>query len=759
MAIHHFRYSDWDGTQNLPDFTADDLLENMADDLLRGGDPERALRNLMRRGFELPDGRRFEGMQRLLQRMREYRQDTFSRYDPNGVVDRIREELENILRTERNEIDRRHDQSSNSPGGTSDPSQSGSQSPSSQDQSGRQNAEPGGRSEAQAGSQESGPQAEAGQQSNRQQAGNRQQGGGQQGNRQAPSNSGSQEGMGESGQSGSSPPQGTEFQEMLERMLQRKEEYLQQLPDDNAGRIRSLREYDFLSQEAREAFERLIGGMQRELMQQYFQGLKQGIGNITPEQMDAIRQMVRDLNEMLEASQQGDRQAFDRFMDQYRDYFPPGIENLEQLLEHLQRQSAAMQSLLDNMDPEMRAELQAMMDELLRDDRLRLDLARLGANLAAMGYAPNGREFPFRGQEAPGFGDALDMMRRLQAMQDLESAMRSGDPFNAMANAGGHAPNDLFGPELGGQIEAVKDMAESLLEAGYLQREGDRLELTARAVRKLGDAALREIFQKLKEDRAGGHAMHRKGTGGDITEDSRPYQFGDPFHVDIKGTVMNGVYRSGAGTPVELLADDFAIFETERSVQHATVLALDMSHSMYLSGLFVEAKKTALALDSLVRGQFPRDALYLVGFASIAFELQQEQLPRLVENDYVQGTNYEMALALARRLLARHRGGNRQILFVTDGEPTACSLPNGDIYFDWPPPPLALDAALLEAARCAKEGIVINTFALNPTPRMLAFVQEMTATNKGRMFLAGPYHLREQVVLDYLHGRTVRHLH
>jgi uncharacterized protein with von Willebrand factor type A (vWA) domain len=575
--------------------------------------------------------------------------------------------------------------------------------------------------------------------------------------------------MGQSGQGGQSSPSGqgtgqqgdpsAEFQQMLERMLERKEEYLEGLPDDNAGRIRGLREYDFLSPEAREAFEQLIGGMQRELMEQYFQGMKQGIGSLTPEQMDAIRQMVRDLNEMLEASQNGDREAFDRFMDQYDDYFPEGINSLEELMEHLQRQASAMQALLDNMDPEMRAELQAMMDELLRDDRLRMDLARLGANLAAMGYAPRGGEFPFRGNEAPGFGESLDMMKRLQAMQDLEGAMRSGDPFNAMANAGGPDPSNLFGPRLGGQIEAVKDMAQSLLEAGYLQRDGDKLSLTARAVRKLGDASLREIFRKLKEDRAGGHATARKGTGGDITMESRPYQFGDPFHVDIKGTVMNGVYRGGPGTPVTLQPDDFAIFETERSVQHATVLALDMSYSMFLSGLFVEAKKTALALDSLIRGQFPRDALYLIGFANVAFELQQEQLPGLMENDYVQGTNYEMALALARRLLARHRGGNRQILFITDGEPTACSLANGSVYFNWPPSPIVYDAALMEAARCAKDGITINTFVLDPDPRLIAFANEMTAINKGRMFLAGPYHLGEQVVLDYLSGRTVRHLH
>jgi uncharacterized protein with von Willebrand factor type A (vWA) domain len=669
-------------------------------------------------------------MQRLLQQIREYRQNAFNRYDPNGIVDRIREQLDNILQMEREAIDHRRDHR----GGHDGTAESGDETPGASPPAGAESSRPG--RQSQSGGQSPTGSQPAGGQSPRE-----------------GSLTGGQSQSPGSGESGSG-----EFGEMLERMLQRKEAYLQQLPEHNAGRIRGLREYDFLSPEAREAFEQLVGGMQRELMEQYFQGMKQGIGNITPEQLAAMRQMVRDLNDMLEASQDGDREAFDRFMEQYGDYFPPGINSLEELLEHLQRQSAAMQALLDSMDEQQRAELEAMMNELLQDDRLRLDLARLAGNLASMGYAPGGGSFPFRGQEAPGFGESLDMMRRLQAMQDLENAMRGGDPFNAMANAGGHNPADLFGPRLGGQISAVRDMAQSLLDAGYLKREGNRLSLTARAIRKIGDSSLREIFRRLKDDRAGGHATPKKGQGGDITLESRPYQFGDPFHVDIKSTIMNGVGRDGQGVPVQIEPDDFAIYETERAVQHATVLALDMSHSMYLSGLFLEAKKTALALDSLIRGQFPRDALYLIGFANVAFELSSSELPRLCENDYVYGTNYEMALALARKLLARHRGGNRQIMFVTDGEPTACML-DGHVYFDWPPPPLVLSAALTEAARCAREGITINTFLLDPSPRLARFAETFTATNRGRMFFAGPYHLGEQVVLDYLHGRTVRPLH
>ncbi len=359
MAIHNYRYSRWDGSQDVPDFSADDLLQKMSDDLLRGGDPERALRNLLRRGFELPDGRRFEGMKRLRQKMREYRNEAMQRYDPGGLVDKIREQLQQIVEMERAEIDQRR--GSEQKDGPSGQTESPESDVAIDQPSTAMSSEPSDDASNQAGKQ-------SGSHSSGQQDGSTQSDGSVQ-----------PTGSGETAQKNAD-----EFRKILERMLERKEEYLDQVPSDNAGRIKALREYDFLSQDAREAFERLVGGMQRELMEQYFQGLKQGIGQMTPDQMDAVRQMVRDMNDMIEASQAGDRGAFDRFMQQYGDSFPEGIETLEDLLEHMQRQMSAMQALLDSMDPDQRAELEAMMDELLRDDRLRLDLARLGANMAQM---------------------------------------------------------------------------------------------------------------------------------------------------------------------------------------------------------------------------------------------------------------------------------------------------------------------------------------------------------------------------------------
>lgn len=726
-AIDPFRYSAWDGTQELPEFSANEILDQLSDDLLRAGDPRKALRNLLQKGFTLPDGRRFDGLRRLIQQMQRERESMLDRFDPSRMIDAIREQLDEIVEKERSGIGAKRSQTESdvqdataaNPSGETSGSQEHVRDPHDDMTSGQL---------------------------------------GTAGDSQAETTRAEEDGVGGTAgtPSGGSEADLQQLRDMLEHMLDRKASQLDELPSDNAGRIRRLREYDFISPEAREDFEQLIGDMQRRLLQQYAQDLKAGVGQLSPEDLAGARQMIQELNQMIEASRRGDREAFDQFMERWGDSFPPGIESLQDLMQHLQQQASQLQSLLNSMDSESRQELMEMMSELLRDDRLQVDLAELAANLEAMGYPIDADGFLFEGTDAPGFGESLDMMRRLQAMESLEEAL-ARDPLSALTEAQGSMgdPSSLFGGRMGAQIGAVKDMADSLMQAGYLRRNGERLELTPRAIRRMGDSALREIFQKLKSDRQGGHQTQRRGQGGDIAAHSREYQFGDPFHVDLRGTLMNGV-RRGARSPIRLIPSDFQVFETEQTVRHATVLAIDTSRSMFLRGLFLEAKKTALALDSLIRGQFPHDSLYIIGFADIAFELNRDELPALSENYMVQGTNYEMALALSRRLLARHRSGNRQVLFVTDGEPTACSHPNGGIYVNYPAPSFVRRAALTEASRCHREGIVINTFMLDDDPGLVAFVERMTHVNRGRAFLTGPYHLGEQVLLDYMDKRVTK---
>ena len=540
MQAHDpFIYSAWDGTQELPAFSAGEVLDQLADELLQAGDPRQALRSLLQRGFRLPDGRRFEGLRSLLKQMNRERQKMLGRYDPSGMIDVIRERLDEIIETERDAIDaRRSEEGLETRSGT-----------------GQENGSASGDTGAETGSHRTAgtdaPTPAAGSQA------------------------------ADGGESGTGC-----LREVLATMLDRKESQLDRLPADNAGRIRGLHEYEFTSAQAREDFERLFGDLQRRLLQQYAQGLKDGAGSLSPEDLDEMRQMTRNLNAMIESAGQGDREAFDQFMDRWGHNFPPGIETLDDLLSHLQTQMSQVRHLLDSMDEQSRRELMDTMNELLRDDRLQIDLARLASNLRQMGYAPDAGGFPFRGAEAPGFEESLDMMRRLQAMEQFEYAL-SEDPLGALMDApeGLTDQSGLFGRHMASQVAAVKDMADSLIEAGYLKGEGGRLELTPRAIRRLGDSALREIFRRLQSDRLGGHQSHWRGRGVDLATSSRPYEFGDPFAVDLPKTVMNGV-RRGSRSPVTLAPADFEVYETEHSVRQATVLAIDASRSMFLRGLF-----------------------------------------------------------------------------------------------------------------------------------------------------------------------------
>ncbi|MGH3326082.1 MAG: vWA domain-containing protein, partial [Streptomyces sp.] len=261
--------------------------------------------------------------------------------------------------------------------------------------------------------------------------------------------------------------------------------------------------------------------------------------------------------------------------------------------------------------------------------------------------------------------------------------------------------------------------------------------------------ALRDIFAHLKRDRFGRHAIDHRGAGGDRTDDTKHYEFGDAFLLDLRETLMNAVARGGPQTPVRLAPDDFEVYRTELSTQAATVVMLDMSRSMINNGLFLPAKKVALALSALIRGQFPRDRLHIVGFSLYAREFTTENLPGLSWSDWNIGTNMHAGFMLSRRLLARAKGGNRQIIMITDGEPTA-HMEGLEADFSYPPTRKTLQETLKEVQRCTREGITINTFMLEQSPALTSFVEQMTRINRGRAFFATPERLGEYVVVDYV---------
>ncbi len=647
------RYSRWDGTQQLDDLDAGDVLDALSDDLMNYGDLNAALQRLHRWGNEdMP------GLEQLLKDLREQREQELSRYDLESTVDQIREQLQDVIDTERTGIDRKVEQAS---------------------------------------------------------------------------------------------PDG---KKLMERIARQRNEQLDRLPDDLGGRVKGLRDYEFVDDEARQKFEELMQELQKQMVDQMFQGMKGSIQQMQGQDLTRVRDMVRELNKMLEQRMEGRTPDFNGFMERYGDMFPPGINSLDELLEHLQRQMAQMQSLLQSMSPEAREELRQMMDALLQDDSLRLELARLSGFMQAM-MPPSelSERYPFFGEDSLSMGEAMGLMERLQQMDRLESQLERGsfrpdDVDRSLAQ-------ELLGDEARQALDQLRKLTDVLEKAGYVERKGRRMELTPRGMRRIGQSALKDIFNQLKKSRIGQHRMLGAGLGTEAGEELKEYEYGDPFLLDMKETLFNSLTREGKGVPVHIEPSDFVVHRTEHVTQASTVLMIDMSRSMFLRGCFLAAKKVAIALDSLIRSQYPRDSLYVVGFSNYAVELKPQTLPQLALNDYVYGTNMQHGFQLARSLLAKHRG-NRQIIMITDGEPTAHLEDNGRAYFAYPPTFKTIQQTLREVRRCTRDRIVINTFMLERGPYLTEFINQMTRINKGRAFFVSPDRLGEYVLVDYVSGKQRR---
>jgi uncharacterized protein with von Willebrand factor type A (vWA) domain len=346
----------------------------------------------------------------------------------------------------------------------------------------------------------------------------------------------------------------------------------------------------------------------------------------------------------------------------------------------------------------------------------------------------------------------MGTLQEMEAMEDaIAQARRTGD----IESLNAEQMRDLVGGDEAAALEEIQNLMKQLEEEGLVKREGDRYELTAQGIRRIGQKALEDIFAQLRKDAFGQHHMPERGYGGERADDTKPYVFGDPFHLHLEQTLRNAMSRNGAGTPLRLGSDDFEVYRTEHQTRTATVVLLDMSYSMLSNDLWMPAKKVAIALESLIRGQFPRDVLHLVGFNYLAREYKPEDIVAISEWDNVQGTNMIHALMTARTLLARSRAANKQILLITDGGPTV-RMGGGGWVFNWPPDAETELQTLREVQRCMKEQIVVNVFMLSDEGYLKHFVNQMATVNRGRAFYVDPENLGEYILLDYLGHKQKR---
>jgi uncharacterized protein with von Willebrand factor type A (vWA) domain len=530
-------------------------------------------------------------------------------------------------------------------------------------------------------------------------------------------------------------------------------DYLDSLEGRPADALKGLQSYDFTSPEAEAKFKDLTDKLRQQMMQQYFKGAEQALQNMSPEELERMKNMMSELNEMVRKHNSGEPYDFENFMQSYGDFFPENPQNLEELLETLARRIAMAQAMMNSMSPEMRQRLDELVGALMQDADLAFQMNEL-AN--ALRQAIPGdfwdQQYQFGGEEPLDMLQAMQVMERMQESEDLERYMRGVTKPSDLNEMDVDRVENLLGSEAARDVKRLREIEKMLEEAGYVERSSGRLDLTPQGVRRIGKQALGKVYQRLRAALAGEHDLPDIGRGGDITGELKPYEFGDPFHIQVKETVFEAVRRSGTGTPVKIKPEDFMVERTERKVQAATALLIDLSLSMPMRGNWVAAKKVALALHALISTQFPRDRLFLIGFSDYARRVQPEELPNLGWEE-VYGTNMQHALLLARRLLGQHRGASRQILMVTDGEPTAHLLPNGEVLFNWPPIPQTFEETLKEVARCSKDGIVINTFMLDRSPYLMRFIERMTALNQGRAFFTSAESLGEYVLLDFLESK------
>ena len=531
---------------------------------------------------------------------------------------------------------------------------------------------------------------------------------------------------------------------------------LDMLPDDLAAKIDELSHYDFQSAEAQQRFERLSERLRDQLSKRQFEQVSSAIESMTPESLAAMNEMMRALNDMIERRQRGEDPRFEDFMKKFGDFFPENPSTLDELLELIAKRMAAAQALLNSMTPEQRAELQDLTEQMLGDGEIRDQMARLSANMQAMFPSLGwGESEEFTGDQPMPFSDALRSMQELSDLDDLERFLQQATSPSALQEVDLDRVRELLGDVTAESLDRLARLTEQLRQAGLVDQKEGRLELTPRGLRSIGKQALRDLFGQLERDALGQHRIERIGAGHERAHDTKPYEYGDPFHLDLQQTLRNTLRRQGGGLPLRLSPDDFEIDQTEQLTRSSTVLMVDLSLSMPMRDNFLPAKKVAMALHSLISSQFPRDYLGLVGFSETARELRHEQLPE-VSWDFVYGTNMQHGFALARRMLAR-QSGTKQIIMITDGEPTAHIQTDGEVFFSYPPAYSTIETTLREVMRCTRDDIRINTFMLDATGALRSFIEQLTAINKGRAFFTTPETLGEYVLVDFLeHKRSLR---
>jgi uncharacterized protein with von Willebrand factor type A (vWA) domain len=490
------------------------------------------------------------------------------------------------------------------------------------------------------------------------------------------------------------------------------------------------------------------GDLQQAMRRLMQKGVKQGEKQ-TKGLDDLLSQVAREMRKLydqyrLQSAMDEVQEQLDSILDQEKqtldelDQSGQDVQSNQQFLNDLpNKTSDAVEKLTSYsfQNPDAKKQFEQLLSQLDQIRKLENWLRREGSL--------------FRGQTPMEFQQSQELMERMEELRRLEGQLSSMQ----LKDVDMELLEKLLGGDPKQDFEGVMRMQSLLEEGGYVLEQGDRFELTPRGIRRVGQLALRDIYQQLRRDGMGRHATRHRGTQEFMIETSRPYVQGDPLHINMVQTLKNALLHGG-GVPVKIRPNDFAVYESEHSTRAATVLLLDMSWSMSWEGRFAAAKKVALAMETLVRSMHPRDYFGIVGFFTRAVELKAKDLPQATWNMGDPFTNLQDGLHLAAQLLEKKPSANQQMIVITDGQPTAYCR-QGRLYCEWPLSfggisQRAAEETLKEAERITRKGITINTFMLDDSPVLRGFVDDLTRINKGRAFYTRPDRLGEYLLVDYL---------
>lgn len=550
--------------------------------------------------------------------------------------------------------------------------------------------------------------------------------------------------------------------EMMDRLLKnlrdranQNREKLEALPKDVGGRIKDLNNYDFMDGEARWQFQELMEMLKRNAMSSFAKDMAQRLKSMNPESLAAMRHFMEAINQILEARKRGEEPDFDAFMKQFGQFFgenPP--KNLDELIERLQQQMAQAQALMESLSPADRQELQNLIDSML-DESTKYEAAKMMANMESLypGFM-DADGYDFSGKESISYSEALKLMEHLQKMDKLEEQFQYSRFDETLDEIDDNLVNELLGKEASEEMKRMRELTKMLEDAGYIRKNRGQYELTPRGMRKIGEKALNTVFASLKKDRSGSHFIKQRGTGGERVDETKRYEFGDDFDLHLQKTLTNAILREPK-VPVKLEVGDFEVFQQEQATRSATVMMLDMSMSMRMGGNFEAAKIVSIALNSLITGKFPKDSLYILGFSAVARRLTTEDLTYITWDDFQPYTNMQHGFMTARKILAKERAANKQIIMISDGMPTA-HIEGGQIVFNLPTTRRCIDVTLREVNNCTRAGIVINTFMLPSHEIFNIFVDQMARLNHGRVFFTEPGDLGKYIIVDYINNKRTR---